>query len=95
VTRVSGADIARLDASNDLKGSKVMTGIYLPQEAEHDHCYRTVFRECLDIWQTSRNGPLVMDTLVLMLDYLQGYDVGADHWLNMFHCPHFNKGKVC
>jgi len=36
---------------------------------------------------------MIMDALVKIFDYLQGYDTDAEHYLTSFTCPHFEKGK--
>jgi hypothetical protein len=71
----------------------ISTGVTLPTEALKDKAYRYILMHCFDVWQSTRDGMTVMDTLVEMLDYIQGFDTGTESFGNLLGCSHFDKGE--
>lgn len=46
-----------------------------------------------NVWQETQDGMAVFDTLVEMLDYVQGFDTEAVDFGNLTMCTHFDKGE--
>lgn len=80
-------------AGNALDKTYVRTGIMIPKDVLEGGGYRAAFLQTQDLWLSNRDPMMIMDALVKIFDYLQGYDTDAEHYLSSFTCPHFEKGK--